>query len=136
MEPIISPWFFYFMEVGDALDTVAFVFAILSGVTWACLWIAALCQFDEYNTFKENLQDKAFQTCWRLGKKAMIIMFVLITTTVAIPSKQTMVEMVVTQQITPDNLDKGKDVVKSATDYIFEKLKETKESSPSDSSSK
>lgn len=126
MEPIISPWFFYFMEVGDSLDTVAFVFAVIAGVAWAGLWIAALYQFDVDNTFKENLQDKAFQTCWRLGKKAMIIMFVLITTTVAIPSKQTMVEMVVTQQITPDNLDKGKDVVKSATDYIFEKLKETK----------
>lgn len=126
------------MEVGDALDTVAFVFAILSGVTWACLWIAALCQFlcqfDKYNTFKENLQDKTFQTCWRLGKKAMIIMFVLITTTVAIPSKQTMVEMVVTQQVTPDNLDKGKDVVKSATDYIFEKLKETKSTDSSSDS--
>lgn len=134
MEPIISPWFFYFMEVGDSLDIVAFVFAVIAGIVWAGLWIAALCQFDEYNTFKENLQDKAFQVCWRLGKKAMIIMFVLITTTVAIPSKQTMVEMVVTQQITPDNLDKGKDVVKSATDYIFEKLKETKSTDSSSDS--
>lgn len=134
MEPIISPWFFYFMEVGDSLDTVTFVFAVIAGVAWAGLWIAALCQFDEYSTFKENLQDKSFQTCWRLGKKAMIIMFVLITTTVAIPSKQTMVEMVVTQQITPDNLDKGKDVVKSATDYIFEKLKETKNADSSSDS--
>ena len=122
------------MEVGDALDTAAFGFAILSGVTWACLQIAALCQFDEYNTFKENLQNKTFQTCWRLGKKAMIIMFVLITTTVAIPSKQTMVEMVVTQQITPDNLDKGKDVIKSVTDYIFKKLKEIKSTDSSSDS--
>lgn len=126
MEPIISPWFFYFMEVGDSLDTVTFVFAVIAGIAWAGLWIAGLCQFDEYNTFKENLQNKAFQVCWGIGKKAMIIMFVLITVTITIPSKQTMVEMVVTQQITPDNLDKGKDVVKSATDYIFEKLKETK----------
>ena len=55
MEPIISPWFFYFMEVGDSLDTVTFVFAVIAGVAWASLWIAALCQFDEYNTFKENL---------------------------------------------------------------------------------
>lgn len=134
MEPIISPWFFYFMEVGDSLDTVAFVFAVIAGVAWAGLWIAALCQFDEYNTFKENLQNKAFQVCWRIGKKAMIVMFVLITATVVIPSKQTMVEMVVTQQITPDNLDKGKDVVKSATDYIFEKLKETKNTDSSSDS--
>ena len=80
------------------------------------------------------MQNKTFQTCWRLGKKAMIIMFVLITVTTAIPSKQTMVEMVVTQQITPDNLDKGKDVVKSATDYIFEKLKETKSTDSSSDS--
>lgn len=134
MEPIISPWFFYFMEVGDALDGVAFIFAIIAGVAWAALWIAALCQFDEYNTFKENLQDKGFQVCWQLGKKAMIVMFVLITTTVVIPSKQTMVEMVVTQQITPDNLDKGKDIVKSATDYIFEKLNETKSTNSSSDS--
>ena len=64
----------------------------------------------------------------------MIIMFVLITTTVAIPSKQTMVEMVVTQQITPDNLDKGKDVIKSVTDYIFKKLKEIKSTDSSSDS--
>lgn len=113
---------------------VAFEFAIVAGVAWAALWIAALCQFDEFNTFKENLQDKAFQVCWYLGKKAMIIMFVLITVIVVIPSKQTMVEMVVTQQITPDNFDKGKDVVKSATDYIFEKLKETKSTDSSSDS--
>lgn len=80
------------------------------------------------------MQNKTFQTCWRLGKKAMIIMFVLITTTVAIPSKQTMVEMVVTQQITPDNLDKGKDVIKSVTDYIFKKLKEIKSTDSSSDS--
>ena len=64
----------------------------------------------------------------------MIIMFVLLTATAAIPSKETMIEMAVTQQITPDNLDKGKDVVKSATDYIFEKLKETKNADSSSDS--
>lgn len=126
MEPIISSWFFYFMEVGDSLNIVAVVFAIIAGIIWVGLWIAGLCFFDVDNTFEENLQNKVFQVCWRSGKKAMIVMFILITTTVVIPSKQTMVEMVATQQITPDNLDKGKDVVKSATDYIFEKLKETK----------
>ncbi len=126
MEPIISPWFFYFIEVGDALDTITLVFTFIAGIAWAGLWIAALCQFDEDDTFKENLQNKAFQVCWRLGKKAMIIMFVLLTATAVIPSKETMIEMAVTQQITPDNLDKGKDVVKSATDYIFEKLQEVK----------
>ena len=98
------------------------------------MWIAALCQFDEDDTFKENLQNETFRCCWRLGKKAMVIMFILLTATAVIPSKETMIEMVVTQQITPDNLDKGKDVVKSATDYIFEKLKETKNTDSSSDS--
>lgn len=126
MEPIISPWFFYFMEVGDSLDTVALVFAIIAGIAWIGLWTAVICMLDECDTFEENMKNNTIKLCWKKGKLFMTLMIILITAVIAIPSKQTMVEMVVTQQITPDNLDKGKDVVKSATDYIFEKLKETK----------
>ncbi len=57
----------------------------------------------------------------------MIAMLIFISLVVIIPSKQTMVEMVVSKELTINNIEKGKEAVKSATDYIFEKLKESKE---------
>ena len=58
----------------------------------------------------------------------MIIMIVTAIIGIAIPSKSTMVEMAVMQQVTPNNIEKGIEIVKSTTDYIFEKLKKPKSS--------
>lgn len=127
MDPIISPWFFYGMEVFGGIDTACLTFGIISGIAWLALWIGGLCQFDEYSTFKENLENHGFKVCWKCGKKCMIAMLILISLVVIIPSKQTMVEMVVSKELTVNNIEKGKEAVKSATDYIFEKLKESKE---------
>lgn len=35
--------------------------------------------------------------------------------------------MAVMRQVTPNNIEKGKEIVKSTTDYIFEKFEKLKE---------
>lgn len=128
MEPIISPWFFYFIGIGDSLDTLAVTIAIIIGIIWADLWFAASVMIDKRRTLTENIQNKYIRFCWKKGKFFMIIMIVTAIIGIAIPSKSTMVEMTVMRQVTPNNIEKGKEIVKSTTDYIFEKLKKPESS--------
>ncbi len=37
MDPIISPWFFYGMEVFDGIDGACLAFGIISGIAWLAL---------------------------------------------------------------------------------------------------
>lgn len=126
MEPIINPWFFYFIDIGDSLDTLALTIAVITGIIWVGLWIAASVMIDECRTLTENMQNKYIRFCWKKGKLFMIIMIVTAIIGIAIPSKSVMVEMTVMQQVTPNNIEKGKEIVKSTTDYIFEKFEKLK----------
>lgn len=132
MEPIISPWFFYFIDIGDSLDTLALTIAVITGIIWVGLWIAASVMIDKRCTLTENMQNKYIRFCWKKGKLFMIIMIVTAIIGIAIPSKSAMVEMAVMQQVTPNNIEKGKEIVKSTTDYIFEKFEKLKESESSE----
>ena len=132
MEPIISPWFFYFIDIGDSLDTLALTIAIITGFIWVGLWIAASVMIDKRCTLIENMQNKYIRFCWKKGKLFMIIMIVTAIIGIAIPSKSAMVEMAVMQQVTPNNIEKGKEIVKSTTDYIFKKFEKLKESESSE----
>ena len=132
MEPIINPWFFYFIDIGDSLDTLALTIAVITGIIWVGLWIAAFVMIDECRTLTENMQNKYIRFCWKKGKLFMIIMIVTAIIGIAIPSKSAMVEMAVMQQVTPNNIEKGKEIVKSTTDYIFEKFEKLKESESSE----
>ena len=126
MEPIINPWFFYFIDIGDSLDTLVLTIAVITGIIWVGLWIAASVMIDECRTLTENMQNKYIRFCWKKGKLFMIIMIITAIIGIAIPSKSAMVEMAVMQQVTPNNIEKGKEIVKSTTDYIFEKFEKLK----------
>ena len=132
MEPIINPWFFYFIDIGDSLDTLALTIAVITGIIWVGLWIAASIMIDKRCTLTENMQNKYIRFCWKKGKFFMIIMIITAIIEIAIPSKSAMVEMAVMQQVTPNNIEKGKEIVKSTTDYIFEKFEKLKESESSE----
>ena len=132
MEPIINPWFFYFIDIGDSLDTLALTIAVITGIIWVGLWFAASVMIDECRTLTENMQNKYIRFCWKKGKLFMIIMIVTAIIGIVIPSKSAMVEMAVMQQVTPNNIEKGKEIVKSTTDYIFEKFEKLKESESSE----
>lgn len=82
---------------------------------------------NKHRTLAENMEDKNIKFCWKKGKLFMIIMIVTAIIGIAIPSKSTIVEMAVMQQVTPNNIEKGIEIVKSTTDYIFEKFEKLKE---------
>lgn len=126
MEPIINPWIFYFINIGDSLNTLAKTIAIIAAFVWVGLWFAASIMFDKCRTLAENMENKNIKYCWKKGKLFMIIMIVTAIIGIVIPSNSTMVEMAVMQQVTPNNIEKGKEIVKSTTDYIFEQFEKLK----------
>lgn len=126
MEPIINPWFFYFINIGDSLNTFAKTIAIIAAIVWVGLWFAASIMFDKCRTLAENMENKNIKHCWKKGKLFMIIMIVTAIIGIVILSKSTMVEMAVMQQVTPNNIEKGKEIVQSTTDYIFEQFEKLK----------
>ena len=127
MEPIISPWLFYFLDIGDSLNTLAVTIAVIAAIVWVGLWFAASIMFDKCRTLAENMENKNIKFCWKKGKLFMIIMIVTAIIGIVIPSKSAMVEIAVMQQVTPNNIEKSKEIIKSATDYIFEKFEKLKE---------
>ena len=109
------------------MDTLALTIAVITGIIWAGLWFAAAVMMDKRRPLAENMEDKNIRFCWKKGKLFMIIMIVAAIIGIAIPSKSAMIEMAVMQQVTPNNIEKGKEIVKSTTDYIFEKFEKLKE---------
>lgn len=121
MEPIISPWFFYFLNCVNNIWGVSLVVAIASGLVAAITVIIALCEFvddEEYKNFS-GYYEKYHK---RLVNKAIFICVLGTLLTVFIPSKETMIEMAVAKNVTEKNVELAKDTVKNLIDYTIESV--------------
>lgn len=100
MEPIISPWWFYFASVCSHLNAVC-VFGLLIIMV---LTIATLPEI-----FKE---DRRYKTARKI---LLIISIVLVFGLVFIPSRQDIYMMMAAKTITYDNISAAKD---STLDFV------------------
>ncbi len=98
MEPIINPLVFYFLGVADA---IRIFFAVVGAFCIAVVWLGASYAMAEPKT--------------DINKKLLIA--VLITLVVSIlgfilvPSSDTLIKMVVAENVTYDAVDTAKDVI-------------------------
>lgn len=108
MKPIINPWLFYLVDVISNLKIMCCLFplAILCAVL---LWV--VCDED---TNEEKLTN--------LFKKWFIVTIASLTFTSFLPSKKTCYQMMISSQVTEENIKKAEDVIKDSVDYIFEKI--------------
>lgn len=121
--PIISPVFFYFLQLMDRLEVVEIVALVLSIVAVVTLFIVALCVCDcnyNYSSFEEFLKDHQVYPKWI--KRSSIIVIISTLMLVFIPSTKTIISMAVAKNVTPQTLEVAKDTVKSGVDYVFEKI--------------
>ena len=101
MEPIINPWIFYVINVICNLNIlfVALAISLLLGIVYfVSFWLESdSCGWDD----KSN-KNKALATKWL---KRLIVLLILDTVVfVFIPSKETMITMLVSNYVTPDNI--------------------------------
>lgn len=118
MDYIINPMWFYWLQAVSAVQIALGVIAGLLGVALMVAIVAALSNL-EYGT-----DDKDFI----LGKRMCLIIFpiffVTLLATLLIPSRETMISMMVAKYATLDNAQTVVDGIKSAADYIINAIKE------------
>lgn len=111
MTPIINPMLFYWASVFDILKIICGIFAFLALIASLIILADGIEMMDS----KEN-------------KKMLITFSIIFLITllgfVFIPSKRTVYQMIVFQNINEDNLGKCKDDVKEIIDYTIEKIDE------------
>ena len=115
MEPIISPWLIYLINLFDNLNVLLSAVLFLLGGAVATLLIIWF-----FNSMDRN--DNCIVACKKCLKKLIIWLCVSSLLFTAIPSKDTMYTMIVLDNVTTDNIQAigktGKDVVDYITDQI------------------
>lgn len=110
---VINPMWFYWLQV---IDTLRGVMCAVSIIDALAIVISLLIGYVE-----ELFDDKP----WRRG---MLIMAAVLATSVFtlifVPSKKTIIEMMIARQVTAENIGAGVDAIKAAVDYIVQKLSE------------
>ena len=116
MKPIINPWMFYLV---DCLDGLKMVCIIAVPVLVIVIGYFTVTIHDLGRGEEKELKSA------RRTRKIMIFLSILILIVIPfIPSKETCYKMMVSSQITDNNIQKAEDVIKDSVDYIFEKINE------------
>lgn len=122
--PIINPFFFYWLDVASSLDGAIFclevILAILGVVALVIVTVmAAIIQ--EYPNNCEN--EKNMLKYWKKILKIAIGLFCFsMIVGIFIPSKETLLSIMVAKFATYENAAWTLDTVKSAVDYIIEAI--------------
>ena len=96
MEPIISPWVFYWVGVLDSLH----VLGIVASIGLCTCGILLLAMGDDF-TEKRNKE--------RLKQLACVFSIFVTIVFVFVPTKETMYQMIVAHYATPNNMEYMKD---------------------------
>lgn len=112
-EPIISPWLIYLIDTLDGLVHVCFCMSIVAG------GIAALYFLENTDDFVGRETREHYR---KLMKKWFAASVVLALGVILLPSQETSYKMLAANCITPANIEKGTDAVKSSMNYLAETI--------------
>ena len=113
---IISPFLIYLI---NTLSNIAFAILILIGTLFV-IFILMVCGCMVYRLDEDEKYNDLIPKI-KICIKCIIVCTIFY---VFIPSKNTCYQMLATSVITYENVDAGKETVKSAIDYVFEKIDE------------
>ena len=116
MKPIINPWMFYLVDLLDGLKTLCILAVPVLVIVIGYLTIT----IDDLGRGEE----KELKSARRTRKIVILFSILLLIVIPFIPSKETCYKMMVSSQITDNNIQKAEDVIKNSVDYIFEKINE------------
>ena len=118
--PIINPWVIYLINLCDNLKTlsiisISVVAVIIIGLHWA---------FDENDCCDEEDVKVIRQYYMEWIKIPAIVLICSLVCSIVLPTKKTCYTMLVTSQLTEENIHNVGDNAKEIVDYIFEKIQE------------
>ncbi len=120
--PIINPWVIYLINLCDNLKTLSIisicitvVAVIITGLRWA---------FDENDCCDEEDVKVIRQYYMEWIKIPAIVLICSLVCGIVLPTEKTCYTMLVTSQLTEENIHNVGDNAKEVVDYIFEKIEE------------
>lgn len=102
MEPVISPWVFYLIDVASDLKWGALIFGVIVGFIFIMYGSSLL---DEECTKDEK------KYAIKKMKTGIAILIIGFTLFLIVPSSETVMKMVVAKNVTYDTVNTAKDVV-------------------------
>ena len=114
MEPIISPWTIYLINLTHNISQLLLVISTMCLIFSVAATLILIFSYGDYE-YEEKLCNK----CIKFLKYSIPIMFITATINTFIPSRDVMIAMVVSSYITPDNLYGANEAIKAnLQDYI------------------
>ena len=122
MEPIVSPWLIYLISVINSIRIFAFILGLAFSVPLLIYFVS-----DFFNCINEDILfpyqlDKYEELKKRNAKqvkKYFILTIIFILIGLLIPSKETLITMLIANVITPDNINMSNELIKhNVQDYV------------------
>lgn len=119
MEYIINPSWFYWIEVANAVKICSFIAAAILLITSIVLAVASHTD-DDFNEHEDaKKKRKVMAVC-------LVALALFSVVGIFVPSKQTLIEMMIAKKATYDNVSWTIEQVKEAVDYVISAIKEIK----------
>ena len=103
MEPIVSPWFIYFLGMVDSIKECFAGIAITAVVVLVSVGFAWLISDGDF-------EDKTYVKMKKWAKRLIACLCVFLLLGIITPSKNTVIAMYVADNITPNNVEKALEV--------------------------
>lgn len=137
MDYVISPWFFYWINVASGIVGLFVAISIILGILVLVSLIAGLVyKYVEMpvNYFREGSgeRDKISSKLWlKITKITSPIFILFVLLVIFTPGKDTLIQMMIAKNVTYTNIEKLSDKTmnsaKELIDYIFEKTQREEE---------
>lgn len=128
MEYYINPMWFYCLHVVNSIRDFLVLGAVISAITLLICGVAIIMCLDCIKNF-QNVFDgelKALPKWRKLVLPSAVTCGVCMLLLVFIPSKETMIEMMIARQVTPQNVEAGVEAIKGAVDYVIQAIQNAK----------
>lgn len=112
MEPIISPWFFYFADVADAVDILSSLLSLGLIATSSFMFLEEVST--EYGGLSKDLR--------KTSKKLFMLGVILALIALFTPDSSTIYKMGIARQITPNNIEQLSNATDKAVDTLIDKI--------------
>lgn len=117
MDYIIDPMWFYWARVCNAVCTISAIFSAVLFIV-AIFGVVFMIENRSYGP-----EDKDYKTGKTIFKVACPLAIILLLAAVFIPSKETLMEMLIARFATYSNAELTIDTIKDIVDYIMEAMK-------------
>lgn len=122
MDPIVSPWLIYLISVINSIRIFAFILGLVFSIPLLIYFVSDFFNYINENTLFPYQLDEYEELKKRNSKqikKYFILCLTFILIGLLIPSKETLITMLIANVITPDNINMSNELIKhNVQDYV------------------